>query len=255
MVQLTPVTRTVHKEKCWHRFTSYRFAQNDHLAPLSAAEITRAVHAMPLAFVRHNRTFVLVGLLSLTPGQNLFVGPDGRWVGDYVPSSFRSYPFGLARIKGEKSPVLCIDENSGLVSDKGGEPFFDDQGAVTPPVKEITNFLDRVWKSRVAADQAVAALSDAGLIIPWTIGSGDGPETENTKGFYKVDESRLNTIDDDIFLKLRKSRSLALAYAQLLSMGNVSVLARLAKGGDSARQTAPRQDRGMVLDDDIIRFE
>jgi hypothetical protein len=55
---------------------------------------------VPLAFARHQDRFLLVAVLSLTPGFNLFVSPTGQWLGRYVPSVFRGYPFRLARKAG-----------------------------------------------------------------------------------------------------------------------------------------------------------
>jgi hypothetical protein len=69
-----------------------------------------------MAFIKQQDNFVLVGLLSLTPGQNVFVAQDGRWLGAYVASVFRGYPFRLARAEGRDDLILCIDEDSGLIS-------------------------------------------------------------------------------------------------------------------------------------------
>jgi hypothetical protein len=76
----------------------------------------------------------------------------------------------------------------------------------------------------VATRVAVSALAGAGLITEWSLKAKVGGEEKNITGLYRVDEEKLNTIDDETFLDLRKSRSLPIAYAQLLSMGNIAVL-------------------------------
>ncbi len=132
MPQLTPITKQNHSEKSWTRFTSYAFASKDNLVPLAGAEIAKAVTALPMAFVKQQDRFFLVAVLSLTTGTNLFVAPDGRWLGKYIPSVFRGYPFQLAKAEGRDNLVLCVDEESGLVNDDkaAGEPFFDEAGEV-----------------------------------------------------------------------------------------------------------------------------
>ena len=49
------------------------------------------------------------------PEHNLFVGPDGHWLGGYVPASLRSYPFRVLGSEGSGQLALCVDEDSGLV--------------------------------------------------------------------------------------------------------------------------------------------
>lgn len=256
MSDKTPVSPKTHQNRFWQRYTSYRFAQNEHVVPLAAAEIPRAVQAMPLAFEKQNDTFVLVGVLSLTSDRNLFVNPDGKWVGPYVPSFFRGYPFSLNRKKDSSDKlILCVDEASGLISDTQGEPFFDDQGDLAGTVKDVLNFLTQVYQNRLATDAAVAALAGAGLMTPWQVKDRDGRERSIANGLYKVNEAGLNSLDDQTFLKLRKSRSLPVAYAQLLSMGNIGVLARMAERNVPAPTAGPKDVGGVVLDDDMIRFE
>jgi hypothetical protein len=251
-----PVSPKTHQNRFWQRYTSYRFAQNEHSAPLAAAEIPRAAQAMPLAFEKQGDTFVLVGVLSLSPNRNLFVNPDGKWVGPYVPSFFRGHPFLLERMKNKQDqPVLYVDEGSGLISETTGEPFFNDNGELAGPVKDILNFLTQVHQNRRATDAAVAALAGAGLMTRWTVKDQDGRERSIANGLYKVNEAGLNALDDQAFLKLRKSRSLPLAYAQLLSMGNIGLLARMAERNVPAPAAGPKDVGGMVLDDDMIRFE
>jgi hypothetical protein len=61
-----------------------------------------------MAFVKQQDSFFLIALLSLTPKTNLFVAPDGRWLGGYVPSYFRGYPF-----QREAGPKAAVPENHG----------------------------------------------------------------------------------------------------------------------------------------------
>jgi hypothetical protein len=60
------------------------------------------------------------------------------------------------------------------------------------------------------------------------------------EGLFSIDEAGLNKLDDEDFLTLRKAGGLALAYAQLLSMGQLAVLERLDQfhGQIVAKQTA-----------------
>jgi hypothetical protein len=243
MPQPTPITKQTHTNKSWSRFLAYTFAAKDNLAFLAGAEIAKAVSDMPMAFLKQKDRFYLVAVLSLTPGTNLFVAPNGRWLGKYIPSVFRSYPFLLAKVKGYDTPVLCVDEDSGLVHDDQtvGEPFFDETGEVSKPVKEILNFLNQVEQNRTATNLAVASLAEAGVLTEWTLKIKDGDQEKTVTGLYRIDESKLNALEDEPFLKTRKAGALPIAYAQLLSMGNMQNLAQLAKVREQMAQAQRKE--------------
>jgi hypothetical protein len=214
-----------------------------------------------MAFLKQQDCFYLVAVLSLTPGTNLFVAPNGRWLGKYTPSVFRSYPFLLAKVKGLDNPVLCVDEDSGLVHNDqtAGELFFDDNGEVSKPVKEIMNFLNQVEQNRAATNVAVAALAEAGVLAEWLLKIKDGDQEKPVTGLYRIDEAGLNALEDETFLKIRKAGVLPIAYAQLMSMGNMQNLAQLAKAQEQMKQAQTKQKdldiQPIFGDDDMISFD
>jgi hypothetical protein len=255
MPHLSAISKETHIDKSWTRFTSYNFAARSNLVLLVGAEAAKACHAFPMAFVKEQNRFSLVAVLSPAPGTNMFVASDGRWLGGYVPSAFRGYPFRLAKAEGKEQLVLCVDEDSGLIrDDKTAEPFFDDQGRLSKPMQDILDFLARIEENRVLTGRAVAALADAGVIAQWLLKIKDGDREQPVKGLYKIDEAKLNSLADDLFLKLRKAGSLPIAYAQLLSMDNMQVFEKLAKTQEQMKNNVP--DVGSFLgDDDVISFQ
>ena len=229
--RFTPVGRERHAGRSWRAIIGFSFAATTALVPLIGAELPKAALAMPFGFnQRPDESFVLVGILSLTPGRNLFVAPDGRWVGDYVPASIRSHPFRLIRREGTDELVLCVDEQSDLFGEGGaqGLPFFDGQGNLTPDTKAVLDFLGQIERNRAATETAVSDLAATGLICPWPIKYRAGDQDQEVAGLHRIDERAMNALSDDAFLRLRKSSAISIAYAQLLSMGQVQVLERLA---------------------------
>jgi len=249
-----PITRESHGGRFWHRLTAYTFASRDHFAPLVGAEISRAGLVMPVAFARQGGRFALVGLLSPIAGKNFFVDSNGRWLGDYIPSCYRAYPFSLAPIKGQSKMALCVDESSGLVSDEGGESFFDENHELTQAVKEVLDFLQTVAKNRVLTDRAVDALNEAGLIVEWPLNVKVGDQETKLPNLYKIDEAGLNRLSGETFLNLRKSGSLPIAYTQLLSMGNVRLFQQLAQKSGQLQKPEKIDLKKILGDDDIFQF-
>jgi hypothetical protein len=94
--RVIPVTRQHHQPLRWKRFTSYGFAAKKNVVPIVMAELAQASQAMPTGFIKQEDRFLLVGIMSLEPGKNMHISDQGKWIGDYVPSFFRGYPFCLA---------------------------------------------------------------------------------------------------------------------------------------------------------------
>src|SRR5271156_1471195 len=98
---------------------------------------------MPIVFIEEAGRYVLMAMMSPMPGHNLFVGPDGEWLGGYTPASLRSHPFRLARRQGSEQMTLYIDEDSGVIrdADEAGETFFAADGQPSQSISAIMEFL------------------------------------------------------------------------------------------------------------------
>ncbi len=251
------VTRDRFGNKFWQHYNSYIFAASSHLTPLVAAELPKALQALPLAFIKQGERFVLFGVLSLTSGQNLYVNQKGQWLGSYIPSSFRSYPFKLARTEGRDDLILYIEEDSGLISNTEGEPFFQENGELSESLTGILDFLKKIEQNRSATEKAVSALAETGLMTEWPLRTKVEGTERPVRGLYMIDESKLNSLDDQSLLKLHRSQSLPIAYAQLFSRDNIAMLEKLA--GAKEREMAQKPDEvdieKLFGDNDIIRFD
>jgi len=262
MPQFTVVSHERHTGKRWLRSSSHRFAAADAMVPVVGAELARAAVSMPLAFVEHEGRYSLVAVLSLTSGRNLFVAPDGRWLGSYVPACYRAYPFGVVPKQGTDEVMLVVDEDSGLVTDArlGGEAFFDDEGKLSPALKSIFDFLIQLETSRRSTQAAVSALAEAGIIQPWPITVKTEQGEQPIRGLYRVDEAGLNALPDGIFLTLRKAAALPVAYAHLLSTAQIGLFSELTKLqaqlGPPLSSTVPENLDSIfgLTTDDTIRF-
>jgi hypothetical protein len=240
MPRYSPVTRERHGGKSWRRLPGYAFAAGELVAPVAGAELAYAATAMPLAFVEQNGVYALVSVLSLL-GRNMFVAPDGRWLGSYVPAIFRAYPFRLLQSEARQDWVLCIDEDAKSITDAaaGGEPFFDEQGELAPRTKAVVQFLGPLARNNIVTTGAVSALAGAGVLHAWPIKVKVGDKERVVAGLHCVNETVLNGLDDEAFRRLRKASALPVAYAQLLSMSRLSVFQELAKAQEEAARVAP----------------
>lgn len=231
MPEFAAITPERHAKKGWKNTPDYAFAAKQTVVQLVGAELSKTVSAMPIGFIKQEVGYQLVAFTSLQDGLNLYVTPDGKWLGPYIPAALRAYPFRLAQQEKSDKSILCINEASGLVTDstEEGNAFFDEQNEPTQAIKDVLSLLSEIEANLVVTQAAVKALDDAGLIAPWELNLMDGEDVVPVTGLFKIDEEAMNNLDDEAFLTLRKTGGFAIAYAQLLSMNQLAVLERLGK--------------------------
>ena len=236
MSQFVPVSYETHGSKKWRRFNSYDFASRDAVIPLAAQELPHAVMSLPIGFVPMGETFVPVAILGLKPGENLIVSPNGQWLGRYIPAVFRCHPFQLANTADGQN-VLCVAEDSGLVTDGlDGEPFFDEGGRAAESVKDILVFLQGVHQGRLTAQRMCEALQKHALIQPWVINVQSPSGNQRIDGIYQIDEAVLNRLSPGAVAELHAAGALPLVYCQLLSTQHLPALGQMA----AARMQQPQ---------------
>ena len=234
MPQYQAITKTDFANLRWKRYENYHFAALDAVAPLVVQELAKACMTLPIAFIPQGEAFVPAAVQGLQPGQNLWVSPDGRWMGAYTPAMYRAYPFRLAHTQSGQW-VLCVATDSGMVAEDHSEPFFDAQGEPSESVKAVLHFLQQVQANRDVTERACAALQAAVLIQPWpvTLKSGQGEKT--VQGLYRIDEDRLNGLGAEALQRLQQAGALSVAYCQLLSMQHLQMLGQLAAAHANAQ--------------------
>jgi len=236
MTNYVPITLETHRDKRWLRRESLLFAKSDTVAPLFVNDLSAALHSMPIAFIKRGEEFMLVVVMGLKPGQNLFVSDDGKWLSDYLPVTYRSSPFELFDIDGTDQQALCVDQACVLESSLG-EPFYTEDGQVTETIAKVFASVQTFNASRKLTQNICAALAKYNLIKPWELVLEDNEERTPVHGLYQVDEATLHALSDEDFLALRKADALPVIYSQVISMQKVHLLAEaLRRQGDAAIQ-------------------
>jgi hypothetical protein len=261
-VKLVPVSREDHGLKKIRTPPTYAAFRPQAVISLFGAEVARAAHDFPIGFTAEKEGYFPAALTGVEPGKNLFVGLDGAWLAGYHPALLRRAPFLLARLEDSENWVLCLDEDSDLLSDKEGQPLFAEDGSPTPLVAQATEFLVELERNRVATLAACAVLDKLRLLCPWELTVEKGGATFMIQGLYRVDQERLRLVPPDGLVELRDTGALLIAYAHQISQVNLSLLGRLTAAHDQAE--AQRQalltgsvdlDRAFgIIDDDPFQF-
>ena len=228
--KLVPINRKIHAQKGWSQWNSHEFVSERNAIPLVGAEMARAAMLLPIAFIAQGNDYHLNALTSLEPRRNLFINDEGQWLGTYVPTALRAYPFALANTE-DGQRLLCFDEASGLMKDcgEGVIRFFDDDGEISVELAKVRDFLTSIDQNRVLTEKACQLFSQFEILEPWTITGKSGDGEVKIQGLFRIDEKALNKLDGERFLELRAAGALTIAYLQLLSMTNLPLLGRLAE--------------------------
>lgn len=256
MPAFVALSRETHAGKRFIPSNQYFHAAKDSVVRLVGAEFAKAATNMPIAFVPEdtasdsNKNFFPVAVLSLQQEENLFVGPNGQWLGQYVPALFRRYPFILAQTDKDNPDqlTLAIDEDANRLTDSPeGLSLFEEDGELSEHLRGVLDFLQQLETNTRATSQACQYLVKHDLLVPWQIAVAqeDGTKTP-VNGLYCVDEGKLDALSDEAFLELRHSRALVIAQMQMFSMQKLSIFNVLAR---TKSQLAAQEKQKPKLDD------
>lgn len=237
-VNYQPISPVAHREAGWKRPSRYSFAAEDVVVPVVMAELTHLLTSMPLSFVHKSddAPFQLVAVQSLQSGLNVYVAPDGRWLGQYVPAFYRSYPFRMMPIEGSERTALCADQAGDCfvpTAAEGDKRLFQDNGDLTTDLASMRTFMEAWEKNRRTTCERVSELNAHGLIVPWELHLSQGavdaskdPNAHPVKGLHRIDEAALKALPAEALQALTQSGALSLAYAQLFSEQRMTHLSR-----------------------------
>jgi len=247
MPNYQPINRERHASKSWVRNTSFAFTATEGTVPLGWNELAQAQHGIPIVFLAVEEGYMPFGLLGLHPGKNLFVANTGEWVASYMPIAYRNYPFVLANSRDGK-PVLCVDEESSLISELGGEPFFKSDGTPSDALAEVIKQLSEAYGAREQTRSICAVLTKHQLIQPFALKVQGDTGVQDVAGLFRIDEAVLNSLPTEAFMELREKGALLMAYCQLLSLQHLqTTLPQLAAIHQKASAPLPTKNGELDL--------
>jgi hypothetical protein len=228
--QIVPVALERHRHKKVRNTTQFDYAAGFHIAYVTVHEFARAAATYPIVFLedKPNDGFRPVVLMGLQPGENLFVGADGAWNASYIPAMIRRYPFALSKGAEENRFVVCVDEASTLLSDTEGAPMFDEKGEPTQVIENVKRYLSELQQMDMLTQQFSRFLLTNNLLTPLNM-RVNAAQARNITGCYVINEERLNSFSDALFLEVRAKGFLPAMYAHLMSLPQIERLVQLSK--------------------------
>lgn len=251
------LSRTEHAKCHWQPRQGFEFAAAQQVVPVMLAELSKLLPHYALGFVKdENEAYQAVALIGLGGERNLYITADSQWLCTYVPAVLRAHPFALlrdgARKDSNEQAIFCIDEMS-LTADETCPRLFKFDGEMEDRVVEMLNFTTKCEQNRRMTAAASANLAAVEIIESWPISieRSHGEEPITVNGLHRISEAALNALSADQLTDLRNSGALALAYAQLFSMGQLEQLTQRAEyHAKSAKRTIQPAGLGDLFSND-----
>ncbi|MBM9521116.1 SapC family protein [Desulforhopalus vacuolatus] len=220
-----PVSFTTHKNTKILPLNSFAFAARTHLLPALPEEFSKGSLHFPIVFLNQENAIIPFFLFGLAPETNVFVNSSEKWLAPYVPAALRRYPFILARGEKENSFIVCMDANSGLLSETEGTSLFRLNGKPGKVLKQASEFLKSFQQGLSHGEIFYALLKKHDLLTHLNLKlTTDKGEERTVSGIMAVDETKLNGLDDQAFLEIRATGMVPLIYAHLLSLQKIETL-------------------------------
>ena len=217
---VVPLNAAQHGAKKIRPAPDFKFAEGANSIILSAIELPYAAKFYPIVFGESaNGEVSAFAVTGHTNGSNLFVSEDGKWRENcYIPAYVRRYPFVLINDTEQGSLTLAMDTESGMITEDEGQPLYED-AKPTQVAQNALNFCLSYHQDLGRSREIFRQIADTGILEGGTA-DVQLPDKSRRKitGFQIVNEKKLQALDDDTFLTLRKSGALNLIYCQLWSM-------------------------------------
>jgi len=199
------------------------------IVPIVPGELAKVAASYPIVFGRfaEDQPLAVCAVMGLEIDRNAYVGEGGRWRGSYIPSILRRYPFALVKAPSENESeaerlAVCLDADSDLLTEdpEEGQPLFDEDGNKTEFFEKTLQFLTKLQSQQQRLNAVTGGLAEADILEPITVTrppnvKDDDESWKPLRGVMRVDEGKLNQLDDESFLKLRRNGVLSLIYLSL----------------------------------------
>lgn len=217
----------------------FGYTKSLNALPLLAAEFVAASREYPVVFSQAGDVIQPVVLLGMRGQENLYLDQANHWTAQYIPAFLRRYPFVFSRSEDGKTFTLCIDESFSGFNQKGkGQPLFGEDGAISPYVNNVLQFLQD-FQAEHAKTQAFCKKLDEFELFQSQNAVWTGPSGEKVAltGFNTIDRAKLQAMPPKVLSGMVGTGELDLIYAHLHSLSNFNGFKN--KMAAEAAETAP----------------
>lgn len=208
------------------KIDSFDYAKELIQSIITADEFFKAAKSTPILFAKRDDEYIATTVFGIESGKNLLVDEDGKWLAtEYIPAYIRRYPFIF--VKENDLLALGVDTACKAVNEESGAALFNEDGENSEYLNRVMSFMDSYQKSSQKTSAFVKELDDLELLEDAQANITRDGKSFSFTGFKKVNEEKLNSLDEETLLKLVKNGSYKLITAHLISLSNFEKLVAL----------------------------
>lgn len=228
MNKITPLNNQVHSQLKVNTSNDCSRFKTQHLIPIVAQDFAQMATEFPIVFVKNSETgqFLPVAMMGIKQGVNLYC-QDATWPATVAPLGFSNAPLSLVKKSNDSDDmIVCIDEESNLVSTTLGNALFNDKGEQTDYLANRSEALLKMAEFTLQIHAISQSFAEKSLLVSrqLTVKLENEDEPFTINGVYLIDEKALNELPSDEFEQLRKQGLLPLIYAHLMSLQQITRL-------------------------------
>ncbi len=208
---------------------TFKYASKATQVIITYEEFFETAKSQPIVFGKDEQgSYYAAALLGLKEGKNLFINGKGEWKNEaYIPAYLRRYPFIF--VQDGETLALAVDKDCKEVNEKKGQALFDENGEMSKYATAVLDFMKAFQAASVKTSAIIKIMDEMGLLEEANASMKLSDESFMVKGFYRVNEKKLDALSDEDTLKLVKSGFYKFIIAHLLSLSNFSKLVRYSK--------------------------
>ena len=196
----------------------FEFAAGARAVPIVVSELVTAQKHYPIVFSSMDDP-VLLAVMGLFDGQNLFVDKEGEWEQDvYVPAYIRCHPFAFAEGPDEKFAVV-IDRTARSVTESPDDPFFEGD-KLSEKTQARVDFYGRFGAERLKSREFCRRVAELGLLSGQQVARTVRGEQKNLASYVAIDAGKLEKLDAGQLWELHSPGLLAAIYGHIFSLDN-----------------------------------
>lgn len=223
------LARDKHAKLKFSPLANFSFARKLTSVPVVGVEFPHVCRRHPIGFLEDPQGGIHAqAILSLVENDNGFIDEQGRWLGTYVPSFIRRYPFILADVPNNPADfAVAFDADSGAFAEDKGQPLFEENGEPAELLKNQMEFLRRFHAENHRTVELLKALKTEGLLVPLNLDITRSADKARfgVRGLLMIDEKKLTALPADKAGTYLANGLLALSYMHLISLRNFESLA------------------------------
>lgn len=195
---LVPLMTDRHTDLHLKDSLDFSFTAKANAVPVVMQELPLISKHYPVVFAA-DAPGVMLAVLGIRKEQNLFVDDKGAWQADtYIPAYVRRYPFFIARQDENTDPVICFDDTSDLLANKGDKALFE-KGEATEVLTNIVEFTRTFQHHLEATNEYCKTLDEGGFLEEKEVAFKKADQVQaSVNGFKAMEREKLDALDADV---------------------------------------------------------